>query len=241
MAYESTSSTSIPVGSLASETYDELVADVAACATFESLMCGKGVPKPTKQRASLRFGASMRPPAKVAPFNAYERVADVVKACREERKRAVPGPNDDDIDDTELCKMARFTDGLSLQDYAPFLHYVPRLVNIVRSRHELKWGGLLTLRAKWHLLIRVNIVHPQVTLAEAIPMHGSGLTLPLDLFKIAARCNGAYFASKRFAAVQVPCGPHLGHTLHWFLMLTRVVFVFAARLHAPKVPRPCVP
>ena len=52
----------------------------------------------------------------------------------------------------------------------------------------------------------------QVTLAEAIPVQGSGITLPLDLFRIAARCNGAYFASKRFAAVQVPFGPHLGHT-----------------------------
>ena len=43
----------------------------------------------------------------------------------------------------------------------------------------------------------------QVTLAEAVPVPGSGLTLPLDLFHIAARCNGAYFASKRFAAVQL--------------------------------------
>jgi len=43
----------------------------------------------------------------------------------------------------------------------------------------------------------------QVTLAEAVPVAGSGLTLPLDLFHIAARCNGAYFASKRFAAVQL--------------------------------------
>ena len=132
MTDESASRSSLPVGSLASETYDELVADVAACATLESLVCGKGVPKPTKQRARRSVGASVRPPAKVAPFNAYERVAQVVKACREERKRAVPEPNDDDIEDTELSKMARFTDGLALQDYAPFLHYVPRLVNIVR-------------------------------------------------------------------------------------------------------------
>ena len=35
-------------------------------------------------------------------------------------------------------------------------------------------------------------------------MPGSGLTpgQPLDLAKIAARCNGAYFAPKRFAAVR---------------------------------------
>ena len=44
---------------------------------------------------------------------------------------------------------------------------------------------------------------PQVTLAEAIPVAGSGVTLPLNLSMIAARCNGAYFAPKRFAAVQL--------------------------------------
>lgn len=77
-----------------------------------------------------------------------------------------------------------------------------------------------------------------MTLAEAIPIAGSGDTLPLNLFHIAARCNGAYFASKRFAAVQVPlnvptlcrpvCSPHAVHVL-------------AACLHAPTLPRPRLP
>lgn len=34
-------------------------------------------------------------------------------------------------------------------------------------------------------------------------MPGSGLTLPLDLQKIGARCTNAYYAPKRFAAVQL--------------------------------------
>ena len=34
-------------------------------------------------------------------------------------------------------------------------------------------------------------------------MPGSGLTLPLDLHAIAARCTNAYYAPKRFAAVQL--------------------------------------
>jgi len=51
-----------------------------------------------------------------------------------------------------------------------------------------------------HLTPRlVNVV----TLAEAIPMPGSGLKLPLDLHAIGARCSNAYFAPKRFAAVQL--------------------------------------
>lgn len=40
-------------------------------------------------------------------------------------------------------------------------------------------------------------------LAEAIPVPGTGQTLPLDLNFIASRCTGAYFAPKRFSAVQL--------------------------------------
>tara|TARA_B110000858_G_scaffold150862_1_gene171724 strand:- start:7295 stop:8404 length:1110 start_codon:yes stop_codon:yes gene_type:complete len=51
-----------------------------------------------------------------------------------------------------------------------------------------------------HLVPRlVNIV----TLAEAVPVYGSGTTLPLDLHAIGARCTNAYYAPKRFAAVQL--------------------------------------
>lgn len=51
-----------------------------------------------------------------------------------------------------------------------------------------------------HLVPRqVNVV----TLAEAVPVPGLGATLPLDLRRIARRCNGVYFAPRRFAAVQL--------------------------------------
>ena len=39
---------------------------------------------------------------------------------------------DEALDDAALSKLARFTDGAALAPYAPFLHLVPRLVNIVR-------------------------------------------------------------------------------------------------------------
>ena len=42
-----------------------------------------------------------------------------------------------------------------------------------------------------------------VTLAEAVPCPGSGITLPLDLHRIASRCTNSYYASRRFAAVQL--------------------------------------
>ena len=51
-----------------------------------------------------------------------------------------------------------------------------------------------------HLTPRlVNVV----TLAEALPVKGTGLKLPLDLHHIAAKCSNSYFAPKRFAAVQL--------------------------------------
>ena len=42
-----------------------------------------------------------------------------------------------------------------------------------------------------------------VTLAEAVPVPGSGLKLPLDLHLIASRCRNSYYAPRRFAAVQL--------------------------------------
>ena len=46
-------------------------------------------------------------------------------------------------------------------------------------------------------------VFMRAQLAEAIPVPGSGLTLPLDLHAIGARCTNAYYAPRRFAAVQL--------------------------------------
>ena len=56
-----------------------------------------------------------------------------VEACRRERERTRSG-EDDSGSDASLSKLARFTDAFALADYAPFLQYVPRLVNVVRAR-----------------------------------------------------------------------------------------------------------
>jgi len=40
-------------------------------------------------------------------------------------------------------------------------------------------------------------------LAEAIPVPGSGIKLPLDLHAIGSRCSNSYYAPRRFAAVQL--------------------------------------
>lgn len=49
------------------------------------------------------------------------------------------------------------------------------------------------------LLCILMSYHASPQLAEALPMPGSGLSLPLDLASIAARCKGSYYAPRRFA------------------------------------------
>ncbi len=112
----------------------DLIADVNACAVLESLACGKGIPKAPKARTRRRAGTVGRAPlpAKVAPFDTHERVNDVVQACRAARKREREAAPHEPLDDAELRRGARFTAGMALASYEPFLHFVPRLVNIVR-------------------------------------------------------------------------------------------------------------
>ena len=58
-------------------------------------------------------------------------------------------------------------------------------------------------RAAGPLVANLTFASPIAQLAEAVPIPGSGLTLPLDLHAIAARCTNAYYAPRRFAAVQL--------------------------------------
>ena len=113
------------------ETLHELTRDVLAAATLESLVCGKGIPKQPKQRTRRRLPLGRPVQRSTVPFDTNERVADVVKACRDERKRRVDEDAEQALDEATLSKYARFTDDMALKPYEPFLHYVPRLVNIV--------------------------------------------------------------------------------------------------------------
>ena len=151
-----------------SNEFDQLVQDVSNSDDLESLVSGKGFSKKIRVR---RRGGPLPTLTKSAPVNVVERAIKVVEVCRAERKRHAPEAARDLSDDV-IHKAVRFCDVHALMPFRPFLHYVPRMVNVV-------------------------------TLAEAVPTKKSGLTLPLDLFSIASRCNGAFFASRRFAAVQL--------------------------------------
>jgi hypothetical protein len=122
----------------------DLVHDVSACATLESLLCGKGKPKATKSRVRGRGNGTARSTGATCvalskeekPFDTCECVRTVVDACRNARKRLRERTPDQPLDNAVLCKLARFTDNAALAPYAPFLHFVPRLVNIVRRSHQ---------------------------------------------------------------------------------------------------------
>ena len=118
------------------ETLDELVRDVSACVTLESLACGRGMPKSPKPRVRRHGGGGATATrsasfSKLPAFDVGERIADVVRVCRSERKRRRVEDTEQEIDDATLSSLTRFTDGMALAPYAPFLHFVPRLVNIV--------------------------------------------------------------------------------------------------------------
>lgn len=137
---------------------------------MENSLSGKGPPKLARPRGRSKR-SKLTEELVPAPRDPLELVNCVLKECKQKRK-LMHSNEKTDTSDIALSKMARFTDKFNLKAYEPFLHYVPRLVNVV-------------------------------TLAEAIPVDGSGITLPLDLHRIAARCQNSYFAPKRFSAVQL--------------------------------------
>lgn len=152
------------------EALDNLKLHIATCEQFENNLRGKkGVSTPSgyKVTKTKRNKASVSIPT--IPVD--QLLGECIEVCQQSRKRQQEDnrlPNL--LPDAPLSQFTRFTDQIALNPYVQFLHYVPRLVNVV-------------------------------TLAEALPMPGSGLTLPLDLGKIASRCKGSFYAPRRFAAV----------------------------------------
>lgn len=132
---------------------------------------------------------------KVVKAKMQETMEAVLAKCRAERKRKRDSEPIQDLSDERLSALAVYTDRLPLQDYDRLLHIVPRLVNVVTA------NPVLLNSHTNHALASFGVCAAQ--LAEAIPVAGTGLKLPLDLHRIASRCSNAYFAPRRFAAVQL--------------------------------------
>ena len=177
------------------EAFATLQSEVATCLALEARMRGsRTTPAKGKQKEKRPPGLKLK--------TVQEILERSVTACSNKRKRMAEeaGPGEDK-GDAALSQYARFTDAMALDPYKQFLHYVPRLVNVVRAcqvpgfsffsfflSSPVSSPSLLTLR-----------MYAQVTLAEALPVPGSGLTLPLNLQEIAAKCTGAFYAPRRFA------------------------------------------
>ena len=157
-------------------TLHALRCDVVASAALEAVACGRVIA--TAESASESRG-SKRSAESVCP-EVVRRVRQVVGACRAERASRSTG-----LDEYDGYSERR--DDLTLDELCALLHFT--------DRHRLSvYSGLL------HFVPRIVNV---VTLAEAVPVPGTGCSLPLDLNHIASRCTGTYFAPKRFAAVQL--------------------------------------
>jgi len=131
-------------------------------------------------------------------------IHDSVGRCRVQRKRAREAETPRDTSDAAIVRAARFTDVLPLDDYDNVLHLVPRLVNVVTvKQHSI--SNHPTLHNTTHTRAGLPPIQCvlRAQLAEAIPVPGSGIKLPLDLHAIASRCSNSYYAPRRFAAVQL--------------------------------------
>lgn len=111
------------------EAYSALVKDVATSISMEDALSGRAAskrPKGGKKRS--------RDPDSERPLPCRDVANRVLKACREARARKLAVTTPEDISDAALSRAARFTDKFALKSYEPFLHYVPRLVNVVTVR-----------------------------------------------------------------------------------------------------------
>tara|TARA_B110000046_G_C13002528_1_gene402843 strand:- start:1415 stop:1708 length:294 start_codon:yes stop_codon:yes gene_type:complete len=96
---------------------------------MENCLGGKGILKLPKPRGRGKRCNQLTDHVPI-PRDPVEITKSVIDECKNMRKR-MANDNEVDISDERLSKMARFTDKFSLKPYEPFLHYVPRVVNVV--------------------------------------------------------------------------------------------------------------
>lgn len=142
-----------------------LKTDLATCQFLDNRLRGKSTTPRSKTR---KVNAKTKEPCKVGSVGNADAesvsadknvraVNDVlgtcVKACQDSRKRdreesGLP----DDTSDFALSQYTRFTDKMALEDYKHFLHYVPRLVNVVTVRLATLFPGAYYSKAHSPLL-----------------------------------------------------------------------------------------
>ena len=110
--------------------FQALVTDVVSALAMEGALAGSGGPKITKHRSRKQKNVNSCMTPSMEPRDTMEITAAVVQECIHRRK----SEKSEEIrraTDEELFHMATFTDKFRLCPYERFLHYVPRLVNVV--------------------------------------------------------------------------------------------------------------
>ena len=110
--------------------------DIATCEGLENGLKGKAAQPEIKSRGASKKEASSRA-SLVKRRDVDEVLQKCLYACKESRKRhREESPASEPVDDSSLSQYTRFTREFALDPYKHFLHYVPRLVNVV-SKHTL--------------------------------------------------------------------------------------------------------
>ena len=118
-----------------------LLSDVVSCQTTEAMLRGKQrVPLKRPGRGRGR-GRGRARSLNVEESSSELVIRDTVEACRALRKSR--DAEEETPTDRQLSEVAEFVDGVDLESYSSFLHYVPRLVNVVRKQPLKKVRQLL--------------------------------------------------------------------------------------------------
>tara|TARA_B100000575_G_scaffold288289_1_gene288059 strand:- start:2424 stop:2801 length:378 start_codon:yes stop_codon:yes gene_type:complete len=105
---------------------ERLRADIATCHTIELKLRGKVVDLEGKSKASRVAKREVSKKRSIGDV-----LDNCIEACKASRKKHREEEHvTTDLSDYALSQMARFTDGIALEPFARFLHYVPRLVNV---------------------------------------------------------------------------------------------------------------
>lgn len=123
--------------------FQSLCTDVASAVRMEATLSGKPMSKSIKTQLSRC--RHIRQPVEI--------LENVLGECKKKRKLL---HNDDEhtVSDEHLSKMARFTDKFKLAPYKNFLHFVPRIVNVVTRELRLNPQHARMLICRLNLQLR---------------------------------------------------------------------------------------
>lgn len=107
------------------EAFQKLSEDVATAVFMEAVLSGKTTSRATKSRSKQAAA-----PQTEITKDPVEVLKEVLHNCNKRRKM-MDTKDETPPSDEELSRMSRFTDKFKLIDYQKFLHFVPRLVNVV--------------------------------------------------------------------------------------------------------------